>query len=160
MTHNHGIIGESSETNSNKSFGSAFISHRMTPRLCRKRILNRRQEYFLVFQIASGATLAVAIEMLSACSAPPHERVVTTATAVERSAVVTLRPPALREESVPAAPSARVAWQAGHWSWNGTGYIWIAGHYVDRPYANAVWEPGHWVDHGTGWVWDEGHWRA
>jgi hypothetical protein len=61
---------------------------------------------------------------------------------------------------MPTAPSERVAWHPGQWSWNGAGYIWVAGHWVDRPYANAMWESGHWVDRGNGWVWDEGHWRA
>ena len=46
------------------------------------------------------------------------------------------------------------------WRWDGNGYVWVAGHYIERPTAQAVWEPGHWVDHGGGWVWDEGHWRA
>jgi hypothetical protein len=121
----------------------------------------RRQQYALFCQFAIGATLAVAMAMLAACSAPPTHRVVTTTTAEGATpAVATLRPPPLREEVVPTAPSERVAWTPGRWSWNGSGYVWVAGHWVDRPYANAVWEPGRWVDHGNGWVWDEGHWKA
>ena len=124
--------------------------------------MTRRQEYTLFCQAAVGATLAVAVAMLSACYAPPPPaRVVTTTTTEEASpTIATLRPPPAREETMPAAPSERVAWHPGRWSWDGTGYVWVAGHWVDRPYANATWEPGHWVDHGNGWVWDEGHWRA
>jgi hypothetical protein len=66
----------------------------------------------------------------------------------------------VREEVIPVAPNERVVWDPGRWSWDGRGYTWVAGRYVDRPYAQAVWEPGHWVDHGDGWVWDEGHWRG
>jgi len=124
-------------------------------------MMTHRQEYALFCQIAVGATLAVAVAMLAACYAPSPRRVVTTTTTVESTpAVATLRPPPVREEVIPAAPSERVVWHPGRWSWDGTGYVWVAGHWVDRPYANAVWEPGHWVDHGNGWVWDEGHWRA
>jgi hypothetical protein len=122
--------------------------------------MTHRQEYALFCQIAIGATLAVAVAMLAACSAPQPRVVTTTTTVEETPAVATLRPPQLREEVIPAAPSERVTWHPGRWSWDGSGYTWIAGHWVDRPYANAVWEPGHWVDHGNGWVWDEGHWRA
>ncbi len=123
-------------------------------------MMTRRQEYALFCRIAIGATLAVAMAMLAACHAPPA-RVVTTTTTVETApAVATLRPPVVREEAVPAPPSEHVVWHPGHWSWDGTGYVWTAGHWVDRPYANAVWEPGHWVDRGNGWVWEEGHWRG
>jgi len=120
--------------------------------------MTHRQEYALFCQIAVGATLAVAMAMLAACYAPPP-RVVTTTTTVETTpAVATLRPPPVREEVIPAAPSERVVWHPGRWSWDGTGYVWIAGH----------WSTGHiptrcgarpLVDHGNGWVWDEGHWR-
>jgi hypothetical protein len=124
-------------------------------------MMTRRQEYALICQLAIGATLAVAMAMLAACYAPPRERIVTTTTTEEATpTVVTLRPPPVREEIVPAAPSERVTWHPGHWSWDGTGYVWVTGHWVDRPYANAMWEPGHWVDRGNGWVWEEGHWRA
>ena len=124
-------------------------------------MMTHRQEYALFCQIAIGATLAVAVAMLAACYAPAPRRVVTTTTTVEAApTVVTLRPPPVREEVIPAAPSERVVWHPGHWSWDGTSYVWVAGHWVDRPYANAVWEPGHWVDRGNGWVWEEGHWRA
>ena len=109
---------------------------------------------------AAATALAVAVSVLAGCySAPP--RVVTRTTTIEQpAAMVTLRPPPVREEIVPVAPNERVVWDPGRWSWDGRGYVWVAGHYVERPYARAVWEPGHWVDHGNGWVWDEGHWRG
>jgi len=120
-----------------------------------------REEQKLFWGIATGATLAVASALLAGCYAPPPAHVVRTETVVESNgAVVALRPPAPREEVIPVAPNERVVWDQGRWRWDGNGYVWVAGHYIERPTAQAVWEPGHWVDHGGGWVWDEGHWRA
>ncbi len=123
--------------------------------------MSDREEQRLFWGAASAATLAVAAAVLSGCYAPPT-RVVRTDTVVESSngTVVALRPPAERTEVIPVAPNDRMVWQQGRWSWDGNGYVWMAGHYVERPYAQAQWEPGHWVDHGDGWVWDEGHWRT
>jgi hypothetical protein len=86
----------------------------------------------------------------------------TTTTTVEEGpgGVVTLRPPVERTEVIPVAPDDRAVWDAGRWSWNGSSYVWVGGHYVERPYPQSVWVAGRWVDHGDGWVWEEGHWRA
>jgi hypothetical protein len=125
-------------------------------------MMSDHEEQKLFWGVAGAATMAVAAAILSGCYAPPRTHVVATETVVERSngTIVALRPPAERTEVIPAAPSDRVVWQQGRWRWDGNGYVWVAGHYVDRPYAQAQWEPGHWVDHGDGWVWDEGHWRT
>jgi hypothetical protein len=117
------------------------------------------QHHKMLRGCADGAALIIAVSVLAGCYAPP-QRVVTTTTTVEQPGVVTLRPPPVREEVIPAAPNERVVWNPGRWSWDGRGYVWVAGQYVERPYARAVWEPGHWVDHGGGWVWDEGHWQG
>lgn len=118
-------------------------------------------EHRKMFHRFAGPTaLTVALSVLAGCYASPPPRVVTTTTTVEQPAVVTLRPPPVREEVVPAPPNERVVWVQGRWSWDGHGYVWVAGHYVERPYARAVWEPGNWIDRGNGWVWDEGHWRG
>ena len=54
-----------------------------------------------------------------------------------------------------------MSWQAGHWGWNGTTWVWDEGHYVQTPQAQAVWEPGHWEQQPTGgYVWVDGHWRS
>jgi hypothetical protein len=72
-------------------------------------------------------------------------------------------PPAPRVETLPPPPSGTttMSWQAGHWGWNGTTWVWDEGHYVQAPQAQAVWEPGHWVQQPTGgYVWVDGHWRG
>ncbi len=72
-------------------------------------------------------------------------------------------PPPVRYEVVPPPPAGRVevvTWDPGHWHWNGHEYVWVPGHYVERPRREAVWEPGHWAERPNGaWVWVEGHWR-
>jgi hypothetical protein len=72
-------------------------------------------------------------------------------------------PPPLREEVVPPPPRPleQVVWEPGHWRWEGRRHewVWIAGHYIERPHRYAQWEPGHWVETPHGWRWDPGHWR-
>lgn len=72
----------------------------------------------------------------------------------------TTPPPPPQAEMVPAPTSERMSWDRGHWRWDGYRYVWVPGHYVERPYAQSVWVPGHWVQRPEGWVWEEGHWRG
>ncbi len=67
-------------------------------------------------------------------------------------------PPPLRVETPPPPPSALAMWQPGHWSWDGTQYAWVAGHYVERPSATANWVPGYWQQGPAGWTWINGYW--
>ena len=109
-----------------------------------------------------AVTAATAAALLLGCCGPQRIHIVRTDSIVETSAysVVTLRPPAARSELIPPAPSDRVVWDPGRWNWDGQGYIWVGGHYVERPYRQSVWAPGHWTEQTGGWVWAEGHWRA
>jgi hypothetical protein len=66
-------------------------------------------------------------------------------------------PPPLRVEVVPPPPRPLVVWQPGTWHWNGASYVWLPGHYIERP-AGARWEHGHWGYRGGAWVWVPGHW--
>lgn len=72
-------------------------------------------------------------------------------------------PPAPRAETIPPPPGSgpqTVTWVEGHWTWNGTGWVWHNGHYVTRPAATAVWEPGHWKQRASGgYIWIAGHWQ-
>jgi hypothetical protein len=63
--------------------------------------------------------------------------------------------PAARYEPVPPPPGPRLVWQPGGWHWNGAGYVWIRGHYVQHLAAYHQWVPGHWAP-GGGWV--PAHW--
>lgn len=71
-------------------------------------------------------------------------------------------PPAPRLEVIPEPPAGQfemVVWDPGHWHWNGREYVWIGGHYVDKPHREAVWVSGHWAERHGEWVWVGGHWR-
>ena len=98
-----------------------------------------------------SALLAVLIAAgaLAGCAQPePATRVV-----VARPA-----PPATHVEVQPPAPNARAVWDPGHWNWDGTQYVWISGHYIERPSVAMRWEPGHWMSANGGWVWTDGRW--
>jgi len=98
-----------------------------------------------------GAAL-IATSVLAGCVVeqpqPPAERV-----------VVRPAPPPPRAELQPPPPNARAAWDPGRWSWNGREYVWVSGHYIERPSVAMRWEPGHWVQQGGAWVWVEGSWH-
>lgn len=71
-------------------------------------------------------------------------------------------PPAPRYEVIPPPPRHRrdiAVWSPGHWHWNGRGWVWISGRYVDRPRREAIWVPGHWEARGPQWVWIQPHWQ-
>ena len=70
-------------------------------------------------------------------------------------------PPPSREETQPPPPSTEVIWHRGHWRWDpvNSQYIWVQGHYVERPTAVAEWTPGHWEHHPGGWLWIAGSWH-
>ncbi|SJZ93805.1 YXWGXW repeat-containing protein [Enhydrobacter aerosaccus] len=106
--------------------------------------LSRRSLVSGLLIFASVGTAATAV-----CAQPQAEIIVPTA------------PPPPREEVVPVLPSERLerdVWRPGHWQWNGHEYVWVAGHYVERPRRGAVWVPGRWERRPHGWVYIEGHW--
>jgi hypothetical protein len=68
-------------------------------------------------------------------------------------------PPTPRVETVPPPPPGRVeTWQPGYWQWNGAGYVWVGGRYVETPRRGAVWIPGRWEHRPQGWIYVAGHW--
>jgi hypothetical protein len=73
-------------------------------------------------------------------------------------------PPPPQTEAVPPPPTgadAAIFWQPGHWSWASTGWVWIAGAYVERPQPQATWVPGQWMTQPSGgYVWVAGHWQS
>jgi hypothetical protein len=70
-------------------------------------------------------------------------------------------PPPPPVEVVPPPPPEHRdwAWHAGYHEWDGHGYRWHPGYYVEPPHPHAHWVPGHWANRGGGYVWVEGHWR-
>jgi len=68
--------------------------------------------------------------------------------------------PPPRSEFVPVAPPGRrVVWEPGHWHWNGRGYVWIGGHYIEPRPQYTRYVPGAWVRRGPQWVWVPAHWE-
>jgi YXWGXW repeat-containing protein len=59
----------------------------------------------------------------------------------------------------PERPAAMV-WDPGRWQWDGRTYVWVEGHYIERPYRGAIWVPGRWEHRRGQWVWFEGRWRG
>jgi WXXGXW repeat (2 copies) len=74
------------------------------------------------------------------------------------SLVAPYAPPPLQAETPPPPPSPLAMWQPGHWSWNGSQYLWTSGHYIERPNPSANWQPGYWQQRAGGWIWVDGHW--
>jgi len=70
-------------------------------------------------------------------------------------------PPAPRVEVVPPSPRETMVWEPGRWHcrwhWDGRGYVWIGGHYVERV-VGRHWEAGRWTWNGSSWAWVGGHW--
>lgn len=99
--------------------------------------------------------LAFALALSAAPVAIPE------ASAHPRAVVVRVAPPPLRREAIIVAPGPRerFVWVDGYWRWDGRGYDWVPGRWVDRPHRYHAWVPGHWAPVRGGWVWRDGHWR-
>jgi hypothetical protein len=96
----------------------------------------------------------------TACVVGPRGRVAVLAPVpVVRFTYVERDPPPARYERRPDPPSHEHHWVAGHWAWDGRGYVWMPGFYQVRPRPGVAWEDGRWERHEHGWYWTEGHWR-
>jgi hypothetical protein len=109
------------------------------------------------------AAAALSIITLSACSTPPAAPVGVSA-APARLAAETIPapqpPPPTRAEIPPPAPSPQALWRFGHWSWNGTQFVWNPGYYVERPSPEASWIPGYWEQRPEGWIRVDDEWAS
>ena len=102
---------------------------------------------------AALAVLLAATALVPGCivQEPPRGEIIATAP-----------PPPPRVEVVPepVRPREVVVWEPGRWHWNGREYVWVAGHYIERPHRDAVYVAGHWDEHPDGrWAWVPPHWR-
>jgi hypothetical protein len=66
-------------------------------------------------------------------------------------------PPPPRVEAAPPPPRETLVWEPGRWHWDGRGYVWVNGHYVERQ-VGRHWEPGKRRWDGHNWEWVGGHW--
>lgn len=65
--------------------------------------------------------------------------------------------PPLQVETVPPPPRPLLVWEPGTWRWTGFQYVWLPGHYIERPPGDH-WVHGHWAYRGGNWVWIAGGW--
>ena len=115
-------------------------------------------------RIGVGAVALGVVVAMVACSTAPGTSV-GAAAAVSDSPetamiVASYPPPPGRAEIPPPAPSLQALWRFGYWSWNGVKYVWLPGHYVQRPSPTANWIPGYWEQRPEGWMWVEGQWTS
>lgn len=106
--------------------------------------------------IAAGALAGCVVD--HPAPQPTEHVVVTPAPTTTHVVVARPAPPAPRVEVQPPAPDAQAVWDPGHWNWDGTQYVWVSGHYIERPNVAMHWEPGHWLSENGSWVWMDGHW--
>ena len=107
------------------------------------------------------AAVALTITALTACSAPPTIPVETVAAGRPTTSVLAPHPPPPRRAEIPPpAPSPQALWKYGHWRWNGLQYVWVPGHYAQRPSRTANWIPDYWEHGPEGWMWVEGQWTS
>jgi len=106
---------------------------------------------------AGIAMISLAILGATSLTAPPAQAGVQVG--------ISVGPPPPRYEAVPAYPRAyrpgRVVWRPGFWRWDGRGYVWEPGRYVEIPRHHHYrrWETGRWEHRPGGWVWVDGRWR-
>lgn len=70
-------------------------------------------------------------------------------------------PPPLRSEVVLARPGPEEAWvwRRGHWQWDGREFVWVGGHWTERPRPAMVWVPDRWEQRADRWVFIPGYFR-
>ena len=87
--------------------------------------------------------------LLSACYAPPRY-----------VANPYPPPPPPRAETQPLPPVSEevLTWQRGHWDFDGSGYRWLPGRYVDRHGLRTPFQDGYWTNARGPWEWVPPHW--
>jgi len=122
--------------------------------------MNRPYVYCLTLPLALTAAGAFAAQPISVVQVDQPAPLVQLAQATVQVIAPTAPPPP-RVEVIPPPPSpTTTVWEAGYWSWNGSDWTWVTGHYVERPSPQAVWEPGHWMKQANGWRWIDGRWNV
>ena len=108
----------------------------------------------------TSAILALALfASLGACVPDPYSQENGHTTNTQPVSYAPAAPPAPLIETVPSAPGPTVTWQPGNWAWTGTQWVWVPGHYEQRPAQAGVWVPGHWEQNSNGYFWVAGRWQ-
>ena|SRR5690348_7251506 len=109
---------------------------------------------FFIHAIAVRRVLASAALILgsTACmdNPPPGETTV----------LVAYAPPRAPHESRPRSPGRTYIWIEGYYQWNSTAYVWVPGHWAQRPHPKAHWRKGGWHRGNRGWYWVDGRWEG
>jgi WXXGXW repeat (2 copies) len=68
--------------------------------------------------------------------------------------------PPPRTEMVPTPPKSSVPliWQPGHYDWDGAGYVWAPGQWIERSGHGTLWQDGYWRREDGTYVWVPPHW--
>jgi hypothetical protein len=131
----------------------------MPPSALRWEIIMKRNLFGIL------ASLTVTGLLSSGCISTHRTEVVgepiVTTTRTTRTVVVTSEPPPPKVEVRGTAPSETHVWVDGNWTYQNDHWVWLPGHWEERPRLNALWVPGHWDRNpdGSGWVWTEGYWQ-
>ena len=69
-------------------------------------------------------------------------------------------PPPVQFEPKPFAPAlGNMQWRPGYWSYDGRGFVWKDGEFIERPAPTARWLPDRWEKRQFGWVFVPGYWQ-
>jgi hypothetical protein len=93
--------------------------------------------------------------LMAAMVAASFAGVTTVATA--RSVVITVAPPEVRQEAVPA-PRRGYAWAPGHWEWRNSRHQWVSGTWI-RERRGYTYEPARWEQDNGHWNMRHGRWN-
>jgi hypothetical protein len=69
-------------------------------------------------------------------------------------------PPPLQPDYYTPQPSPYAVWIPGVWQFDGTQYLWVAGHWAIPPQNYSVYVGPHWANQGGGFVFIRGYWRV
>lgn len=67
-------------------------------------------------------------------------------------------PPAPNEMVTPS-PAANAVWIPGYWSFNGSSYAWMSGHWEIPPVNTHTYVAAHWENQGNGYFFIPAYWR-
>jgi len=70
-----------------------------------------------------------------------------------------LAPTSAPYEQVPARPYPNAVWIAGHYTYNGSTYVWESGRWEVPPAGSTSWIPPAWQPTNGGYVYVRGHWQ-
>jgi YMGG-like Gly-zipper/WXXGXW repeat (2 copies) len=60
---------------------------------------------------------------------------------------------------VTPSPSPSAVWIPGYWAYNGSGYVWTAGHWEIPPPNSHAYIAPHWELQGNSYLYYQGYWR-